>query len=151
MWFYDILVKAYKVWKNKFQCRWPIWYMMYMMYVFEPPITRKFCGKLSNLWKTTFLAHCNRINYNKPMMLMVKQNPNAEGPWQEVWEYPDKYHALKHYLLLVWQNRPCLLQPKQPFSINKKCYGRLCQAPLARLFEFIFKVYSRSLFLRNGR
>ena len=92
-----------------------------------------------------------RINYNKPMLRMVKQNPNAEGPWQEVWEYPDKYHALKHYLLLVWQNQPCRLQPKQPFSINKKCYGRHCRAPLALLSEFIIKVYTRLLFSRNGR
>ena len=107
--------------------------------------------KIEQSLKNDLPCSLYRINYNKPMRRMVKQNPNADGPWQEVWEYPGKYHAQKHHLLLVWQNHPCLLQLKQPFSINKKCYGRLCRAPLARLFEFIIKVYTRLLFSRNGR
>ena len=107
--------------------------------------------KIEQSLKNDLACSLYRINYNKPMMRMVKQNLNADGPWQEVWEYPGKYHELKHYLLLVWQNHPCLLQPEQPFSINKKCCGRLCRAPLALLFELIIKLYTRLLSLREGR
>ena len=107
--------------------------------------------KIEHFLKNDLPCSLYRINDNKTLMQMVKHNLNADSPWHEVWEYPDKYHALKHYLLLVWQNHPCLLQPKQPFSINKKCYARPCRALLELLFEFIIQFYTRLLSLREGR